>query len=210
MANERFRQPQWPKPWARAPTCSSSTVTSNFAPSAGCGSPGNSDGAAGGAILTAHRDVGYPTLYRTSTTIELTERIVAQLLSSRDPTIDRQAIARSFTAAGGDVRETLFDLYDHFEHAERLPSRDEPDAAADTFPTTATLGTNCPILTVVTIARRVVPATLREPAYSLDSTLFCRSRVHFLGYRFSGIFPSGYTWRRGLPLLARDARLARR
>jgi hypothetical protein len=82
-----------------------------------------------GAILTAHRDVGYPTLYRTNSTIELTERIVARLLSSRDPTIDRQAIARSFVATGGDVRETLFDLYDHFEHAEQLPSRDELDAA---------------------------------------------------------------------------------
>jgi hypothetical protein len=72
-----------------------------------------------GAIVTAHREVGYPTLYRTSATVELTERIVARLLPTEDPSIAQQAIAASFYAAGGNVRETLFALYDHFERERR-------------------------------------------------------------------------------------------
>ena len=91
-----------------------------------------------GVIVTAHRDVGYPILYRTGATVELTKRIVARLVPAYDSSIDQQAIAASFAAARGDVRETLFGLYDHFEcerRARRLgtsglatsdPDRHEP------------------------------------------------------------------------------------
>lgn len=87
-----------------------------------------------GAIVTAHRDVGFPTLYRTSASVELTERIVARLVPSGDPAIDQHvidhgAIAASFSAARGDVRETLFALYDHFEREQRAQSKTEPGMA---------------------------------------------------------------------------------
>lgn len=72
-----------------------------------------------GAIVTAHCDVGYPTLYRTSSSVELTKRIVARLVPQHVPSIDQRTIVASFSAARGDVRETLFTLYDHFEHAQR-------------------------------------------------------------------------------------------
>ena len=79
-----------------------------------------------------------------------------------------------------------------------------PSAAA------ASLDTNCPILRVVTIAARVVTAPLYKPAYSLASRRFCRSRMHFLGYRFSGIFPAGAARLRDVPQLASDVCLAGR
>ncbi len=88
-----------------------------------------------GAIVTAHRDIGYPTLYRTSASLALTERVVARLVPSGDPAIDQHvidhgAIAASFSAARGDVRETLFALYDHFERERRAPSKTEPGMAS--------------------------------------------------------------------------------
>lgn len=82
-----------------------------------------------GAIVTAHRDVGYPTLYQTSATVELTERIVARLLPAHGSSIDRQAIAASFSASSGDVRETLFALYDHFEREQRAKRHGTLDMA---------------------------------------------------------------------------------
>lgn len=85
-----------------------------------------------GAIVTAHQDVGYPTLYRTSASLELTERIVARLLPLRNPTIDHQAIAASFSAARGDVREALFALYDHFESEHRARSHCTSGSASST------------------------------------------------------------------------------
>ncbi len=104
-----------------------------------------------GAIVTAHRDAGYPTLLRTRATAELTERIVARLLSDSTAAIDQRTIASSFAAAGGNVRETLFDLYDHFERRE-TPLERRAGRGADAFPAPANPGTNCPTLTIVTIA----------------------------------------------------------
>jgi len=83
-----------------------------------------------GAIVTAHRDVGYPTLYRTNTSVELATRIVAQLLPADDASIDPRAIAANFSASDGDVRETLFALYDHFERAPNAFSKGKSVAAS--------------------------------------------------------------------------------
>jgi hypothetical protein len=81
-----------------------------------------------GTIVTAHRDVGFPTLYRTPVSVELTQRVVARLLPDGDTMIDYEAIARCFAASGGNVRETLFGLYDQFEQAGRRPSHAGPGA----------------------------------------------------------------------------------
>lgn len=85
-----------------------------------------------GAIVTAHRDVGYPALYRTSTGLELTERIVARLVPGQGPSNDRQAIAANFLAARGDVRETLFALFDHFEREQRAKPQDASGLTSST------------------------------------------------------------------------------
>jgi len=45
-------------------------------------------------------------------------------------------------------------------------------------------------VTIVRPASRVVLAPLRGYAYRPASTSICRTGGHFLGYRFSGIFPA--------------------
>ena len=87
-----------------------------------------------GAIVTAHRDVGFPTLYQTLASVELTQRVVARLLPNGDAMIDDETIARCFAASGGNVRETLFGLYDRFEQAGRRWSHAGPGAVGPPAP----------------------------------------------------------------------------
>ena len=68
-----------------------------------------------GLLVTTHKDLGLPTLYRTEPSLELTRAIVARLLSPDDETITADDIAQAFTAAGGNLRETLFALFDVYQ-----------------------------------------------------------------------------------------------
>lgn len=86
-----------------------------------------------GLVVSTHRHVGLATLYRTSVTPELAYRIVARLLS-RYPhrelilqsthcqsgvpgrqMLSIHAVARALSRHGGNMRETLFSLYDECE-----------------------------------------------------------------------------------------------
>lgn len=68
-----------------------------------------------GLLVTAHADVGLPTIFRTSSTLDVALTVVARLLPASEATIGRDAVARCFAAAGGNTRETLFALYDECE-----------------------------------------------------------------------------------------------
>lgn len=67
-----------------------------------------------GLLVTAHADAGLPELYRTETHRELARRLVERLAPGAE-TIAAADIDRAFSACGGNLRETLFELYDLYE-----------------------------------------------------------------------------------------------
>jgi hypothetical protein len=88
-----------------------------------------------GLLVTAHRDVGLPTLYRTVPSLEMAEQIVGELLAAEAARLPSGQVEALFHAAGGDVRETLFGLYDLWEAEHRrathqLSSRTASDDCA--------------------------------------------------------------------------------
>ena len=68
-----------------------------------------------GLLVTAHRSVGLPTLYRTAVTPGLAEQIIGQLLGDRPSPFTPDEVSRCLSGHGGDLRETLFDLYDIYQ-----------------------------------------------------------------------------------------------
>jgi hypothetical protein len=73
-----------------------------------------------GLLVTAHKSVGYPTIYQTAATPELAVQIVGVLLEGRATSFTPQEVSQSLSQRGGDLREALFDLYDLYE--KRRPS----------------------------------------------------------------------------------------
>jgi len=65
-----------------------------------------------GLIVTAHTDVGLPTIYRTEPSVQLAGAVVAQLLGDGKSLVTASDIAAAYDATGGNMRETLFRLYD--------------------------------------------------------------------------------------------------
>jgi hypothetical protein len=72
-----------------------------------------------GLLVTSHRSVGLPDLYRSKADLELLQRIVEQL--QRDCLVQMTAdeVADRFAENGGNVREALFALYDLYETRRR-------------------------------------------------------------------------------------------
>ena len=68
-----------------------------------------------GLLLTAHWPVGLPHLRHTSATLELAQQIVERLQRGHPPRIAAEDVAERFARHSGDLRETLFDLYDLYE-----------------------------------------------------------------------------------------------
>jgi energy-coupling factor transporter ATP-binding protein EcfA2 len=73
-------------------------------------------GAGAGLLVTAHRNVGLPTLWRAEPDLSLARRVVDHALGecqcARVPDALLEAL---FRRHGGNLRLTLFDLYDWFE-----------------------------------------------------------------------------------------------
>jgi hypothetical protein len=72
-----------------------------------------------GLLVTAHTDVGLPTLCSTQPSEELARAVVARLLSNGESNITGNDVATAFAAAGGNLRETLFKLYDVYQQRQR-------------------------------------------------------------------------------------------
>lgn len=68
-----------------------------------------------GLVVTAHRSMGFPDLYRTTTSVELARRLAKQCLGANAPLIHEEEITDRFHRYEGNLRETLFALYDLFE-----------------------------------------------------------------------------------------------
>lgn len=68
-----------------------------------------------GLLVSAHRDVGLPTLKVASPKLETAQRVVAHLVSGHDAHLAPELVAACFASSGGNLRETLFALYDRWE-----------------------------------------------------------------------------------------------
>jgi hypothetical protein len=66
-------------------------------------------------VVTSHRDVGLPTLVELAPRAEVAHAIVERLLGDQAHLIPRDVVRETLAAAGGNVREMLFALYDRYE-----------------------------------------------------------------------------------------------
>jgi hypothetical protein len=82
-----------------------------------------------GLLVTAHRESAageLPILYRTQASLEIVQYLINHELPSHGGLIEPRDVAAAFEAHRGNVRETLFALYDLFErrrHAGRPSAR---------------------------------------------------------------------------------------
>jgi nicotinamide riboside kinase len=70
-------------------------------------------------LVTAHRDMGLPTLWETRVTAELAENILRHLLSDKAREISRAQIEGALARHQDNLRAVLFELYDEFERNRR-------------------------------------------------------------------------------------------
>jgi hypothetical protein len=73
-----------------------------------------------GLLVTAHESMGLPLLCQTAVTLDLAEQIVRQLLGDQPSPFTAAEVSQALSRRSGDLRETLFDLYDLYE--QRRPT----------------------------------------------------------------------------------------
>ncbi len=72
-----------------------------------------------GLLITAHSDVGLPSLYRTCASVELAHALVEFLSSDAEVAISRADIRQAFRTHDGNLRHVFADLYDRYERQRR-------------------------------------------------------------------------------------------
>ena len=72
-----------------------------------------------GLLVTAHRDLGLPTVYETLPSEKVARAVVAKLLPHGLEGIAEADIEAAYAAAGGNIREALFRLFDVYELRSR-------------------------------------------------------------------------------------------
>jgi energy-coupling factor transporter ATP-binding protein EcfA2 len=87
-----------------------------------------------GLLVTAHKDVGLPTVYETKPSEEVTQAVVEKLSEAESIAIARDDTSAAFRAAGGNVRETLFKLFDVYHLRQTGKSPPEILAAIAALP----------------------------------------------------------------------------
>ena len=70
-----------------------------------------------GLLITAHGDSGLPMIYRTDSSEAVAQAVVAHVLDGQSTQITASDISAAYRAAGGNLRETLFKLYDVYAEA---------------------------------------------------------------------------------------------
>jgi hypothetical protein len=68
-----------------------------------------------GLLVSAHRPVGLPELYRTRVDLDLAQRLVEHLQAGHEPRVAAADVAAAHARHREDVRELLFALYDLYE-----------------------------------------------------------------------------------------------
>lgn len=72
-----------------------------------------------GLVVTTHRPTGLPLLCETQSSLELAQRLVAQLTGAHPSCISAHDLSNAYQACHGDLRETFFRLYDLHEARKR-------------------------------------------------------------------------------------------
>lgn len=72
-----------------------------------------------GLLVTAHGDVGLPTVAVVEPGLETMRQVVRRLLPEQDQVIGDDDVAAAWQACGGNLREALFALYDLYELRRR-------------------------------------------------------------------------------------------
>jgi hypothetical protein len=73
-----------------------------------------------GLVVSCHRGLGLPDLYRTAVTAELARRVLDSLLTpGQRRVLDDFDLGAALAARGGNLREVLFGLYDLYEERTR-------------------------------------------------------------------------------------------
>lgn len=68
-----------------------------------------------GLLVTSHRSCGLPLIYAPRVDLELACRVVSHLLAGHPKRVTHHDVAARLAAHRGNLRETLFDLYDLYE-----------------------------------------------------------------------------------------------
>ncbi|MGW8256414.1 MAG: hypothetical protein ACWGMZ_02900 [Thermoguttaceae bacterium] len=68
-----------------------------------------------GLLVTSHVWAGLPVIYHPPVSLEMTGKIVEQLLEDGQISVPQRILAELFAKHQGNVREVLFDLYDFVE-----------------------------------------------------------------------------------------------
>jgi hypothetical protein len=68
-----------------------------------------------GLLITAHSDVGLPTIYQTQPSEALAQSVVRSLLPAGQAAITPADVSTAYSVAKGNVRETLFKLFDVYQ-----------------------------------------------------------------------------------------------
>jgi hypothetical protein len=72
-----------------------------------------------GLVITAHADVGFPELFRTEVAQDLAKRIVQRLQPAKSALVAPEDVSTALVQNAGNMRETLFTLYDLYELRRR-------------------------------------------------------------------------------------------
>ena len=68
-----------------------------------------------GLLVTAHSDMGLPLVFQTQPSPQLAQTIVEKIVPADSTRLSTDDINRAFEATGGNLRETLFRLYDVYQ-----------------------------------------------------------------------------------------------
>jgi hypothetical protein len=71
--------------------------------------------AGAGLLVTAHADLGLPTIYQTAPSLELAQQLVSALLPPGDTTLSVEDISAAYRRHPDNLREMLFALYDVYQ-----------------------------------------------------------------------------------------------
>ena len=74
-----------------------------------------------GLLVTAHQNVGLSTIHRTKPNERSAAQVVRYLLRGTGRSVDKAELARVFASCDGNLRESLFGLYDWFEACRERP-----------------------------------------------------------------------------------------
>jgi GTPase SAR1 family protein len=73
-----------------------------------------------GLLVTSHRPIGIAVLFETKPSVEIAAALVNRLTRNNARTFTWDDIAESFAKSSGNIRETLFDLYDRYDQKKSI------------------------------------------------------------------------------------------